>query len=309
MKKILISTSRFDINNIECKDLLMSHNFSFEFNKLNKKLSEDEIACLLEKEIIGVIAGTEPFTKNVLNNAKSLRVISRCGVGLDNIDLQEAQKLGISVYNTPKAPVLSVAELTVAHILSLARQIVLSDRLIRMGCWEQKMGKLISEYVIGVVGYGNIGKKVVELLIPFGPKILIYDLKQIRLDKGLDFVDFEFLLKKSDVITLHLPLNHATRHIINESTLNLMKKTVYLINLSRGGLIDENALYVFLKNNRLSGAALDCFESEPYRGPLLTCENIQLTPHIGSYANQARKSMEIEASYNLFLGLSEQGLL
>jgi D-3-phosphoglycerate dehydrogenase len=307
--KLLFTTSSFDFSNFKERYVLENKGFEFVANPYGRRLSELEVSDLLDERVVGMVAGTEPLTRAVMEKAKALKVISRCGIGLDNVDMEAAREWGIKVYNTPDAPTIAVAELTLAHILSLARHVAASDRRLRQGIWQPTMGPLIAKQTVGIIGFGRIGKQIARLIAPFGAKILAYDPEPFVGFDNVERVNLEKLLQAGDIITLHLPYSRATHHLINEETIGLMKSTALLINVARGGLIDEQALYKALQGRRISGAALDCFEEEPYKGPLLGCENVQLTPHMGSYANEARALMETEASYALLQGLKEQGLL
>ncbi|MSX99735.1 MAG: hydroxyacid dehydrogenase, partial [Actinobacteria bacterium] len=245
--------------------------------------------------------------KNVLQAAKSLKVIARVGTGLDSVDLATAKQLGITVLNTPDAPTKAVAELTLAHILGLLRNVSQADRQVRVGVWKGLMGSLLETKTVGIVGFGRIGKRVATLLSAFGASVIISD---AQVSKSVyPNVELDELCIKSDILSLHLPYNEATHHIINEKNLNLMKKGSYIVNISRGGLVDETALLAALKSGHLAGAALDCFEQEPYEGELRNLETVQITAHMGSYARETRDLMEQEASRLLVDALHEKNLL
>ena len=278
-----------------------------KLNPFATRLTEDQAIDLLGTNTIGLIAGLEPLTEKVLTSAKSLKVIARVGTGLDSVDLVAAKKLGITVLNTPDAPTQAVAELTLGHILGLLRNISVADRQIRNGVWKGLMGSLLQTKTVGIIGFGRIGKRVAALLSAFGAKVIISD--ELATSTEYLNVGLNELCAKSDVITLHLPYNYSTHHIINEKQLNLMKKGSYFVNISRGGLVDEDALLVALKSGRIAGAALDCFEHEPYDGELRNFDNVQITAHMGSYARETRDLMEREASQLLVDALKEIKLL
>jgi D-3-phosphoglycerate dehydrogenase len=306
MPKIFISTSTFDLSNFISKNLIIESGYEIVKNPYNRKLTENEICEMLKNDVIAMIAGTEPITRKVLETASSLKIISRCGVGMDNVDLLAASEFGIKVFNTPDCLTQSVAELTIGHILSLIRNIVISDRNIRNNKWKQQMGNLLSEQTVGVIGYGRIGKRVSQLCSNFGANVIVYDPYFIdKTDCNISITPFNTLLSKSDIVTLHLPMSEQNHHILGEKELKQLKDTSYVLNMSRGGLIDETALYSALKDNKIRGAALDCFENEPYNGKLLELENVQVTSHIGSYAIEARNQMEKESSLNLINELNK----
>ena len=278
-----------------------------KLNPFATRLTEDQAIDLLGTNTIGLIAGLEPLTEKVLTSAKSLKVIARVGTGLDSVDLVAAKKLGITVLNTPDAPTQAVAELTLGHILGLLRNISVADRQIRNGVWKGLMGSLLQTKIVGIIGFGRIGKRVAGLLSAFGAKVIISD--ELATSTEYLNVGLNELCAKSDVITLHLPYNDLTHHLINEKQLNLMKKGSYFVNISRGGLVDEDALLAALKSGQIAGAALDCFEHEPYEGELRNFDNVQITAHMGSYARETRDLMEREASQLLVDAFKEIKLL
>ena len=278
-----------------------------KLNPFAARLTEEQVIDLLGTNTIGLIAGLEPLTKNVLQAAKSLKVIARVGTGLDSVDLVAAKELEIAVLNTPDAPTKAVAELTIAHILGLLRHVSQADRQVRAGVWKGLMGSLLETKTVGIVGFGRIGKRVATLIAAFGASVIISDAQV----KSSDFenVGLDELCTRSDIVSLHLPYSQATHHIIDEKRMNLMKKGSFIVNISRGGLVDEAMLLVALKSGHLAGAALDCFEQEPYEGELRNFENVQITAHMGSYARETRDLMEQEASRLLVNALHEKNLL
>ena len=308
MPKVLFTTSSFDLNNFKEIDLLNSLGFESVINPYGKRLTEDQVAGLLDEDVVGMVAGLEPLTDRVLRGAKGLKVISRCGIGIDNVDTNAVGDLGIALYNTPDAPTRAVAELTLAHILSLSRRISESDRMVRNGEWQSLMGSLLSRQTVGLIGFGRIGKMVKGLLEAFGTEVIFYD-KYYKSDGQLESLSLNELLTLSDIVSVHVPYDTETHHIINADSIRLMKPGAVLINVARGGLIDEKALLEALKSGKLSGAALDCFETEPYDGPLTKLKNVQISAHMGSYAKEARSMMETEACKWLMEGLRKQGII
>ena len=305
--QVLISTSSFNLDNFAQLSDLKNAGVEVKLNPFAARLTEDQVIELLGTDTISLIAGLEPLTKNVLQAAKSLKVIARVGTGLDSVDLAAAKQLGIIVLNTPDAPTKAVAEFTLAHILGLLRNVSQADRQIRSGVWKGLMGSLLETKTVGIVGFGRIGKRVATLLSAFGASVIISD---AQVSKSVyPNVELDELCIKSDILSLHLPYNEATHHIINEKNLNLMKKGSYIVNISRGGLVDETALLAALKSGHLAGAALDCFEQEPYEGELRNLETVQITAHMGSYARETRDLMEQEASRLLVDALHEKNLL
>ena len=299
MKKILITTSSFDLDNFFEYDQLIKSGLEIILNPFGKKMTEEQITGLMDDNVIAMIAGTEPLTESVLSKAKGLKIIVRCGIGMDNVDMNAANKLGIQVFNTPDAPTRSVAELTLGHILSLLRRIPESDRMIRGGEWKALIGSLLHEQTVGVIGYGRIGKMVSRLLLAFGAKVLVYDIFTHDKTDDISFVSKQELLKHSDIITLHIPYTADNHHFINEEAFSLIKTNAMIVNVSRGGLIDDIALYKAISEKKIAGAALDCFEQEPYSGELINCEGVQFTAHMGSYAKQSRIQQEKDSCNTL----------
>ncbi|KPK42828.1 MAG: hydroxyacid dehydrogenase [Omnitrophica WOR_2 bacterium SM23_29] len=301
MKKIAITTTTFGEYDNSPLALCKKNGFEVILNPYGRKIKPDEI-LELAKDAMGLIAGVEPMTREVLLRLPSLKVISRCGVGLDNVDLKATAELGIKVFNTPDAPTLAVAELTVGLLLNLIRKVSLMDKDLHNETWRKRMGDLLFEKKVGIIGFGRIGKKVAELLKSFNCEIAYADPFVEDGLLGLKCLSKEDLLQWADIITIHVS---AKERILGESEFQVMKKGGWLINTSRGEALDENVLYNALKDRRLSGAALDVFEKEPYTGKLSELENVILTPHIGSYAKEARIRMELEAVQNLMKGLEE----
>ena len=305
--QVLISTSSFNLDNFAQLSDLKNAGVEVKLNPFATRLTEGQVIDLLGTDTVGLIAGLEPLTKNVLQSAKSLKVIARVGTGLDSVDLAAAKQLGITVLNTPDAPTKAVAELTLAHILGLLRNVSQADRQIRVGVWKGLMGSLLETKTVGIVGFGRIGKRVATLISAFGASVIISDAQLKQSD--YPNVELDELCIKSDILSLHLPYSEATHHIINEKQISQMKKGSYIVNISRGGLVDETALLTALKSGHLAGAALDCFEQEPYEGELSKLETVQITAHMGSYARETRDLMEREASRLLVNALHEKNLL
>lgn len=279
--------------------LLKKKGFRVAKNKFSRKLNKNE-ALKLCSGCVGIIAGTEIYDSDILGKLPQLKAISRCGVGIDNIDQEAAKKKGIKIFNTPQAPTFAVAELTVALILNLLRKVSQAHIAIINGRWEKLMGDLLYGKKVGIIGLGRIGKKVSELLKSFGCKIAYADPHIKGRQADLKRLSLTELLIWADIITVHITGNDK---IIGKKELRLMKKGAWLINTSRGGVVDEDALYKALKEGQLSGAALDVFGREPYIGALRQLSNVILTSHIGSYAKETRIQMERLAVKNLLQGM------
>lgn len=300
-KKIFIGTSGFNLELPEIK-CFIDAGIEVVINPHGRRLNEQEISDFLQDDaIIGLIAGLEPLSAKVLENAPNLKAISRCGAGMDNVDLQAAKKHGIAVSSTPDGPTDAVAELTLGLMLGALRSIPLQDRSIRAGRWERPMGELLQACTLGLIGYGRIGRKVAMLACAFGCKILVFDpYADIPANSPVVRIEsLDSMLAQSDIVSLHVPYSETTRQIIGAGEIEKMKLGAILINTSRGGLIDENALKAALEEGRLGGAALDVFEEEPYQGPLRELSSIILSAHTGSYARQTREKQEAQAAANL----------
>jgi len=287
-------------------DILKSYGYKLLRNETGERLSEDALANLLENAD-GVIAGTENYSQKSLEKAKRLKVISRVGIGIDNIDLEYTSKRGIKVLNTPDAPSWAVAEHTIAMVLSLLKKIPDYNSRIRKGNWKAVEGYMLRDKVVGIVGLGRIGQKVGLLFASLGCRVIGYDpyINTGDVSRVVEVKrDLKDVLRVADILTLHIPLTKENYHFIAEREIEIMKRGSFIINTSRGGVLDEEALYRALKKGHLAGAGLDVFEKEPYAGPLLKLENVIVTPHVASNAKEARIAMEIEAVNNLISELN-----
>lgn len=230
--KILISGSSFGIDG-SAIETLKKAGFTVVLNPYNRKLTEDELIELLDKDVVGLIAGTEKITERVLQNANSLKVISRYGIGLDNIYLEAAKRRGIIVCNTPDAPTQAVAELTLALILNLYRRIGEVHRNLRSGKWNPLTGRLLFGKTLGIIGLGRIGKALVRLVQPFELKIIAhepYPDNEFVSSYGVELASSEKVLSESEIVSLHAPLTEETHHLIGKKELALMKNDAIIVN-------------------------------------------------------------------------------
>lgn len=301
---VALSVSSFGAADPAPRALLEEAGAELVENPHGRKLSAAEVSELIAGAD-GLIAGTEPLTADVLDRAPRLRVISRVGVGLENVDLEAAQRRGIAVRNTPDAVTDPVAELTLGGILALLRQLAPMDAALRAGRWERRMGGLLRGRTVGIVGFGRIGRRVAELLEPFGVRLLVCDpapaTDAAARACGAEPVALGTLLAEAEIVTLHLP--GVAAPVIGAAEIAAMPTGAILVNAARGGLVDEDALLAALREERLAGAYLDTFAAEPYEGPLRELPSVLLTPHVGSYAREARVQMETEAARNLLEAL------
>lgn len=309
MNEIVISTSSFDLDDNAGIDLLRTAGLKITSNPFGRKLTEAEISDLLGDSVVGLLAGVEPLTARVIADAKGLRVISRAGVGLDNVDQAAARDREIPVLSTPDAPVDAVVEMTMGLILAVLRHIPEADRQVRNGAWPRLKGHLLKAQTVGIVGLGRIGARVASICNAFGARVIAHDPMIRDTSADVEWVELAQLLSQADIVSLHAPSNAATHHLINAESLAAMKPGAILVNTARGNLVDETELVKALQRGHLSGAALDVFEEEPYNGILTGLPQVVLTPHLASSAIESRCQMELEAAINLYAGLKDSGVI
>ncbi len=296
-KTMAITTSGFDMANPLLQDLSES-GWSIVRNPHGRKMTEDEVSDLLQTSgAEAMIAGVEPLTRQVFQANPQLRVISRCGSGLDSVDAAAADEANVTVLRTPEAPAEAVAELTISLGIAVLRRIGEADRLIRSGEWHALMGRSYGRSRVGIVGLGHVGSRVAAVSAVLGAEVGYTD-HYVDSAAYERFESVTDLAKWADVLTLHLPHDEDTHHTVNADVLDALGYGGVVVNTARGGLVDEDALYNALHDGRIAGAALDVFESEPYSGPLATLPNVMMTCHMGSYARQVRAAMESEALAN-----------
>jgi D-3-phosphoglycerate dehydrogenase len=250
-----------------------------------------------------IVRSATKVNGDLLVNAKKLRVIGRAGEGLDNVDLKKAEELGITVVNTPHVSYLSVAELTVGYMLALARGIVEGTLSLREGKWEKDelMGVEVNGKTLGVIGCGYIGKTVERLALSLGMKVLVVE--ECVFDR---FVPIDKMLPEADFITIHVPLTPHTKHMLSAKEFGMMKDGVMIIDCSRGGVVDQEALYDALVSGKVKAAAVDVFEEEPPKNnKLLTLKNVIATPHVGAQTEEAQLKASIQIANKVIETLEE----
>jgi D-3-phosphoglycerate dehydrogenase len=284
--KILISDKIFEegIKLLEEKGYQVTRAWDTPKSELPKIIADYDVL---------IVRSATKVKGELLDNAKKLKVIGRAGEGLDNIDFKKVNSLGIALVNTPHVSYMSVAELTIGHLLALARGIVQGTISLREGKWEKEklIGTEVNGKTIGIIGCGYIGKTVERLAISLGMKVL--GVEECVYDR---FVPLAEMLPQADFITIHVPLTPHTKHMISTKEFNMMKDGVMLIDCSRGGVVDQEALYQALVSGKVKGAALDVFEDEPPKNSkLLTLTNVIATPHVGAqtYEAQLKASVQI----------------
>ena len=308
--KILIATSSFGKVSLEPIKILEDKGYEIILNKLGRVLNESELSTHL-KNCVAVIAGTEKYNKNIFKKNKNLKVISRLGVGLDNIDLNFASEEEVAIYACSTSPATAVAELVIGLFLNLSRNVSDMNEELKAGIWNKKIGSLFYGKTVGIIGLGDIGKKLVEITQSFKLKYLAFDLKKDKKFSkkyNVNYVSLENLLENSNFITIHLNGSKENKNFIDSKKLSLMKNNPILVNTSRGDIIDEKAIKAALKKNIISGLGLDVFSEEPFRADedFLSFNNVIFTPHVGAYASEIRTKMEIESVKNLLTHLENE---
>ncbi|PLV56378.1 hydroxypyruvate reductase [Thermotoga sp. SG1] len=277
-----------------------------ELEVTSEHLEKEELLKVIPGVDVLVVRSATKVTADIIEAGKNLKIIARAGIGLDNIDVQKAKEKGIKILNTPGASAPSVAELAIGLMLACARHIARATISLKEGKWEKKIlkGKELLGKTLGLIGFGNIGQEVARRALGFGMRVIAYDPAQPETDLPVEYVDLDTLLKESDFISLHVPLNETTRHMINKEAISKMKDGVIIVNTSRGGTIDEEALYEALVSGKVSAAGLDVFEVEPpndeLRKKLLSLDNVVATPHIGASTEEAQKRVGKELVEKIF---------
>lgn len=256
------------------------------------------------KEADGLINQYAPLSRNVLEQLPKCKVLARYGVGVDSIDLKAATDLGIIVANVPDYCMDEVANQTIAMILALIRKTAFFDRKVKSGEWDFHQGIPIHRTkgrTLGLIGCGKIGLEVAKRISAFGVKVIAFDPYLEKAPQEVELKDFDTVLKESDFISIHCPLNDSTRHLIGEKEFKKMKKSPLLVNTSRGPVIDEKALIRALKEGLVSGAGLDVLEKEPpdSRSPFLKMDNVVLSPHIGFYSEESISELKRRTAKNV----------
>ena len=294
------------------KILISDHIFEEGIKLLQKKgyqvtrawdMPKAELPKIIGEYDVLIVRSATKVKGELLGNAKKLRVIGRAGEGLDNIDYEKAKTLGIALVNTPHVSYMSVAELTIGHLLALARNIVQGTTSLREGKWEKEklIGIEVNGKTLGIIGCGYIGKTVERLAISLGMKVL--PVEECVYDR---FMPLGEMLPEADFITIHVPLTPHTHHMISTKEFALMKQGVMIIDCSRGGVIDQEALYEALVSGKVAGAALDVFEEEPPKNSkLLTLNNVIATPHTGAQTHEAQLKASVQIAKRVIEALEK----
>lgn len=296
MKRVLVLARTFGKYSNEPLALLQNNGFEIE---RREKVDADGL-----KGFEAIVVGVQRITREMLLNS-SVKIIAKHGVGVDNIDLEAATELGIPVTVTPNANAVSVAELTIGFIFALSKKLIdLHNNLYQKRQFVSNVGLELHGKILGIVGFGSIGKEVAKRALCLGMRVLVYDpyVEESNLrELGVEKMELDELLRQSDFVSLHVPLNESTRHLIDREKISLMKRTAYLINTARGGVVDEKALAEALKSGQIAGAALDVFDVEPLPAdsPFFDCPNVIMTPHVGAHTYEAILRMNMMAAESI----------
>jgi len=291
MKKILVC----DALNPEAFEELKSIP-DFEVT-LKTGMDEAELIKTIPEFHAAVVRGATKIRKKTIDAASNLEIIVRAGIGLDNIDVTDAEEKGIQVANTPSATTISVAEHAFGLMLGAVRNHGKANISMKSHKWEKKIlsGTELYGKTLGIIGSGRIGLALAQRALAFGMKVIIYDIIQVKTDMDATQVSLEELLQQSDIISLHLPLTEKTKYILSDNEFNKMKDGVIIVNASRGGTVNENALLNALESGKVRCAAIDVFEKEPSDNyPLIDYPNVIATPHIGAGAKEGQKRAGFE---------------
>ena len=292
---LLLATSSFNKSKDKRIDKIINDKFKPIYNPFYRKLTDKELKKLLvDNKVSYVVAGLENYNREVLNNT-NIKIISRLGSGLNNIDIKYAKKKKIKVFSTPDGPVEAVSELTLGMIIAMLRDIINLNNQMHRNIWEREIGNLLLKKNVLIIGYGRIGQNLKKLLIPFKANIIIYD-KIKKYKKNKNYMPLRKALRKADIITFH---TNTDKEILGKSEFKLLKKGVIICNSSRGSVINEREIITNIKNKKIKKIWLDVFNNEPYSGEMTEYKNIIMTPHIGSYAEETRKKMELKTIQNI----------
>lgn len=300
--RVAVGASSFGARDETPIRMLEQAGIEVKLNPHKRRMNEEETVEHLA-EVDGLIAGLEPLNEKVLASAvPRLKVVARVGIGMNNVDREAAERLGVKVSNTPEPPTQAVAELTVTAALALLRGLVGSNQAMHAGQWKKVIGKGLIDTPVLLVGYGRIGRKTGEYLRAFGARLLVCDpaLSPGDLEHGERLVTLEEGLAEAEMISLHAA---GAETILGPAQFELMREGVYLLNSARGELVDEAALVAALESGRVAGVWFDAFWQEPYEGRLTEFDQALLTPHVCTYSAQCRLNMETEAARNVMRDL------
>lgn len=300
--KIVVTANAFSKNEVLVNHLIQTfEDFKIIFNTSGRYSKEELISNLQDAD--GAIVGLDKIDESILSECQNLKVISKYGVGLDNINLEDCKKYNVKVGWTGGVNKLSVAEMTLGYMLMLCRNLFTTSNELKNGIWNKSGGFQLSGKKIGIIGVGHIGKEVIRLLKPFNCEILVNDIinqDEFYKENNLIEVSKEEIFKTCDIVTIHTPFNDTTNNLIDKKIFEMMKTSSFIINSARGGIINENDLKYALQNKLIAGASIDAYVEEPPTDKeLLVLPNLICTPHIGGNANEAVEAMGMSAIEHL----------
>lgn len=293
---IFVALSTFAQGDRRPHQLLEASGFPYRIHSTGKRITTSELLRDGANATV-IVAGVEPYDAGTLARLPALRCISRCGVGVDAIDLAVARQKGVAVANTPTVPIAAVAELALSMFLSLSRNLGPQGKLMRGRCWERVSSHLLGGRTVGLFGFGRIGRRVAQLCQAFGAKVIVCDPKigdEVILHAGVSRVERDVLLQTADIVSLHASKDPKHPVLIGSREIALMKPGAILVNLARGDMVDESVLIEALRSGHLAGAGLDVFSTEPYQGPLCDFDQVVLTPHSATMPIETRVEMEMQ---------------
>ncbi len=311
MKKTIIFSAPYMMTSVERFRKVLEGHYGIEMivPEVKQKLLEDDI-LKYAGQFDGTICGDDVYSARVIEACSPrLKVVSKWGTGIDAIDKAACKKYNVMIGNTLNAFTIPVSETAVGYMLNFARGLTVMDRTMHAGAWDKPAITTLSETTVGIIGAGNIGQAVARRVRAFGCRILMNDIVPIKpdflIENHIEQVPLEQLLNESDFVTCHTDLNETSRHLINAKTLAMMKPTAYLINTSRGPVVDEAALAEALSAKKLAGAAMDVFETEPLPmdSPLRSMPNVYIAPHNCNFSPVACERVHWNTIRNLLIGL------
>jgi D-3-phosphoglycerate dehydrogenase len=309
-EKIFVALSSFCEKNSEPLELIKQSGYKYGIYEGGKRIIPEDLLRLGEDATV-IIAGVELYDKDILEKLPRLRCISRLGVGVDSIDLNYSRERGLAVLNTPGLPTIAVAELALTMMLCLSKNLIPQTRLMAERKWQRLETHLLNGRVVGILGFGEIGRAVAKLCLAFGAVVMINDpaYQNNVGNLAIQSVDKETLFKSCDIVSVHASAIGETQFIVSNAEIGLMKMGSILINLARGNMVDEIALAEALHSGKIAGAGLDVFSREPYEGPLCDFKNVILTPHSATNTVETRVAMELKAVQNAINFLKNPNLI
>lgn len=296
--KIKVSTVAFSTNSL-LVDELKKHFHDAEVNEKGIRIPEDELVDFY-RDADGIIVGLEKITTELLDKLPKLKIIAKYGVGLDNIDIEACEKRNVAIGWTGGVNKRSVAEMALGFMLALCRNLYVTSNQLRSGNWNKNGGIQLTGKTVGIIGAGNIGRELIEMLSPFKCKILVNDIIKFEDIENVILTDKKTIYSESDFISIHTPLTTYTNNLINLEVIKKMKRSAFLINTARGGIVNQDDLKYALKNRIIAGAALDVYDVEPPTDlELLKLPNLISTPHTGGNAIEAVMAMGVSAIEHL----------